>query len=145
MEIVIRVTASRVTTVQRAAMEIFLPHGGFAGYGLLGAEFVPDHSQYLTIQVATGATSVRQVNWALAALVDDVRVGLPDEYADAVLKGAGGQELLSGGVLRFAWAAHGMVGSSPMIFLRLATAVVRLISQNATLLSDEELAALLQL
>ncbi len=59
-------------------------------------------------------------------------VGLIDEYAKGVLKGVEKANELyglpSGGILRFRWAAHGIYGSSWLIFENLGGLVVRLLT-----------------
>jgi ribosomal protein L7/L12 len=57
---------------------------------------------------------------SLAGQSDEVKIGLPDEYADAVINGVARAAEAVGAParrkLRFGWAAHGLVGSSPSIF-----------------------------
>jgi hypothetical protein len=69
---------------------------------------------------------------SLALQPEDVRVGLLDEYANAVLAGvanvAGSVGAPRSALLRFRWAAHGVVGSSPWIFERLSGIVVHLLT-----------------
>jgi len=122
---------------------MFVPKGGRAVYGLLGASFTPDNVEKLVVQLAISANTEKQVDWSLAASIDEVYAGMPLEYADSVLDGVvGAEEILGSGVLRFESAAHGVVGSSPRIFRQLARDVVRLLSYKVESLSEEELTIL---
>jgi hypothetical protein len=71
--------------------------------------------------------------WALLAQkVDEVRIGLPDEYAEAVVRGAAtSAETVGAPVRRTLWfrcAAHGLVNSSPSIFELASEIVLRLLA-----------------
>ena len=84
---------------------------------------------------------------SLALQPDEAKVGLPDEYANAVIDGVSKiAETLgapSRASLRFRWAAHGLVGSSSSIFERISGIVVRLLTLPEDA-SEEQLAALLK-
>lgn len=131
-----------------AAVELFIPTGARALYGLLGADFTPAEEQLLIVQVAISGAGENTINWSLAGRVDMVFVGIPQEFAIGVLDGACSAEeirLLGPGVLNFCCAAYGHVGSSLAFFRRLSGAVVRLLASNNKLISQDELARLLQL
>jgi hypothetical protein len=140
--------ASSLPAVRRAAIEMFLPQGGYVMYGLLGAEVIPQRSGRLVAQVAVSGPAEQQLVWSLAGRIDDVRLGILREYSTSVLDGVSSTEesrSLGSGVVRFDRAAHGAVGSSPWLFQRLSAAVVRLLPLQAESLSDEDVAELLRL
>jgi len=139
-----------------AAVEVKLPKGPRTLYGLLCASFTPDRSGQCIIQVAVDTAfempinwsfpdfSREQTSWSLATRLDSVYVGLLEEYAQAVLRGTphAGQ-VLGGGLLRFYCAAHGLVGSSEVVFQILARLVVALMARPQELTRPEDLNAML--
>ncbi len=147
VEDVIEVGASAVTGVRRAAIELYLYTGPRDLYGLLGATLTPDRSGRLMLQVAASDDDGKPVDWSLASHIDDVRVGLPRQYAESVFDGAAGTHEIRGlgsGVLRFDRAAHGRVGSASIVFRQIAGSLVRLLAAGAESISVEELERYLQ-
>ncbi len=77
---------------------------------------------------------------------DEVKAGLLDEYANAVVAGVGKGAETRGvptrAAPRFRWAAHGLVGSSPSVFEKVSGLVVQILMlpKSAT---NEQLVALL--
>jgi hypothetical protein len=73
--------------------------------------------------------------------VDDVKIGLPDEYANAVIKGVAKATETVGAPtrqqLRFGWAAYGRVGSSQWIFEKASGIVLRLLMLRSGDLDDQ--------
>jgi hypothetical protein len=139
---------SPLSGVRRAAIEMLLPRGGRALYGLLGAELTPRCSGRLVVQVAVSGRTEPQFIRSLAARIDDVRLGIPDEYAVSVLDGVSRTDesrSLGPGMVRFDRAAHGAVGSAQWLFQRLSAAIVRLLAGQPETPSDEGLAELLRL
>ncbi len=73
------------------------------------------------------------------------QVGLPSEYAGAVIEGAicaHKSDPLGGGELRFDCAAHHLVDSNQRVFAALAALVTRLLQPDAASMTEEQLAAL---
>ncbi|MCC6875847.1 MAG: hypothetical protein IT378_16185 [Sandaracinaceae bacterium] len=120
------------TAVRRVAgVEINIDHGPRASYGLLGAELVDAEVDGLEVVVSLNNVGF-PLRPSLALQPDEVTIGLLEEYAPAVIAGVQ-RAIESGGVpskasLRFRWAAHGLVGSSPSIFERIGAIVVRLLT-----------------
>jgi hypothetical protein len=114
-----------------AAMEINIPHGPKASYALLGAELVDSDVEGTEVVVSVNALGFPFPS-SLALQPDEVKVGLLDEYASAVVTGIEKLAELSGlptkGALRFRWAAHRLVGSSPSIFEKVSGLVVQLLT-----------------
>ena len=111
-------------------IELTVPGGARASYGLLGAELIPADVEGLEIRV-----SVSKVGFpfrsSIAVHPDELLVGLPREYGDAVLDGASKIATTVGAptnaALWFRWAAHGVVGSSPRIFEKISGVALRLL------------------
>jgi hypothetical protein len=114
-----------------AAVELNIPHGPTASYALLGAELVDSNVDGLEVVVMVNSVGFPFAS-SLALKPDDVTVGLLDEYTSAVVAGiekAGeSRGLPTNASLRFRWAAHGVVGSSPSIFEKVSGLVVQLLT-----------------
>lgn len=106
-------------------LEVRLPRGPRAEYGLLGARFTPDDSGHVTLRVGVSGAEGATFD-SLAGSFDDVRVGLPEEYAGEVLGTLASLERLPAGVLEIHECAHGAVGSSRVLFARLAKLIAAL-------------------
>jgi hypothetical protein len=144
----IGISNAPVRTARRAAIELFKSTCGPSSYGLLGAEFVPALSDRLVIEVVASRSDGPTFLDSMAFQSDDVRIGLPGEYAEAVLESvvnAAESWLLGPGDLRFHRAAHGLAGSSPMIFKQLTAAVVHVIAAVQDQVAEQELGAYLGL
>ena len=110
---------------QAVAVEWSVPLGPFTAYGLLSARLATSAETGMKLEVMTSGREGLRYEEALASKVsEDARVGLPVEYGDAVLVSLGdtlerrGCSML--GKLVVDHAAHGLVGSSPEMFARLA-------------------------
>jgi hypothetical protein len=129
-----------------AAVEINIPHGPTASYGLLGAELVASTTDGLEAVVCVNAAG-SEFTPSLALRRDEVRVGLPDEYARAVVVGIDEMAetigLPTAATLRFCWAAYGLVGSSPWVFKELTILIVRLLTFRGCA-SESQLLALFE-
>lgn len=128
-----------------AAIEVLVPLGGRAMYGLLGGEFRPDSTNRLDVDVFV-ASAGPPFAGNLATKIDKVRVGLPAEYVEGVLDGValakGELDRLAAGKLLLNCAAHGEIGSCEVVFKHLALALVKLFNREGQALSDEELISL---
>ena len=117
---------------QSVAVEIFVPAGPRFEYALLGATVVrtAGDAEGLNVEVPENDPRGPVFPDSLAGRLDDVRWGLPAEYARAVLENVEAELLVgapAGGLVRISCAAHGLVGSSSQRFGRVARAVVRLL------------------
>lgn len=136
--------STRANAVERAisaGVEALVPRGARAEYGLLAVTFVPVTGDSVQIDVPYCTEDGPRWAESLAERLDDVRLGLPPEYAIAALASlsAAAGEHLPSGTLRVAEAAHGRVGSSQRMFARLARATVVLATMAD--LHDESLEA----
>ncbi len=130
-----------------AAIEVLVPLGPRSMYGLLGGQFKPDATGHLSVDVSVSAANERLLADSLVVKGDDVRVGLPAEYAQAVLAGValakGELNALAAGKLSINCAAHGAIGSCEAVYKHLAAILVKLFNAASLELSDEELVKLL--
>lgn len=126
-----------------AAVEVFVPAGGRFMYGLLGGEWHPDPTGQLNINVSISSSNERLFDQSLAMKNDEVRVGLPAEYSQAVLAGIefAKSELneLPSGKLSINCAAHGVVGSCEAVYKHLAAILVKLFNGVGVEPSNEDL------
>jgi hypothetical protein len=113
-----------------AVIELLIPQGPKASYALIGGELIKSDAHDFEV-FASVASDGMPYSASLASRVDEVTVGLPNEYADAVFKGA---ERIADTIgaptkaaLQFKWAAHGRVGSSPWIFEKASGLVLQLL------------------
>ena len=135
------------SVVQREylTLEAYVPRGGRAQYGLLGFDYVrgAGSSLHLDVPIAEGACN----RWldSLAAQVDDVRLGLPREFAAPVVDAMAhvAARRFPAGRLSVVEAAHGVVGSSPQFFGRVAASALSLMLDGGEL-EPGRLAALLR-
>jgi hypothetical protein len=130
---------------RRAALEIVLPRGATISYGLLGAELHPSQTGRLLYEVAVSEASGSIFEDSIAVRPEEVRVGLPEEYAPSVVEGILEAErqtpnLVSGRLLIHC-AAHGIVGSSRWLFARLARTLTKILTLESMPSSEEEAAS----
>lgn len=127
-------------------VEALLPRGARAEYGLLGLEFLPD--DLVRLQIEVPSSGMAGISWpdALAGKLDEVRLGLPKEYASAVLDtlSSAVEGRLPSGTLRIVEAAHGLVGSSPSFFGKLTRAGLELALLSESEVTDDHLVSLLR-
>lgn len=128
---------------QIIAVELFVPLGARSMYGLIGGQFEPDEKNCLTVDVRVSSSSERLLADSLASKVDEVRVGLPDEYVAAFLSGIdiaqSEPDAVTSGKLLIDCAAHGVMGSNEAIFKNLAIVLLKLLSRASADSSDSEL------
>lgn len=118
------------TMTRQVAAEILVQTGGRALYGLLGAELFSQETNELQLKVTTSRFDGPPYVSSIALPSEEVRIGLPDEYAssvvDAVLATAVSSAGLPPGKIIFNCAAHGLIGSSQQIFRALGQIIIRL-------------------
>jgi len=141
------VKPKKVVDVSRriAAIELKIPRA-FASYAFLGGELVHGDVDGLEVILPINANGDSFAP-SLALKSDEVRTGIPEEYAGAVFAGVE-RAADSTGIpvrfsLRFRWAAHGLVGSSRLIFERAAGLIVQLLALPNDV-SEQQIVALLE-
>ena len=121
--------------VNSAAIEWLVPLGPRIAYGLLGGRFIPSEQAPLVLDVVTSTSDAGQYSETLASKVsEDARIGLPMEYGKVVFNAAAdalsrSRHPLSGQII-IDHAVHGLVGSSPVMFERLASALIQIIGSD---------------
>jgi hypothetical protein len=75
------------TETRAVAIEILVPLGPRSMYGLLGCHFNPDRMGQLGVDVHVASSNGPVLPDSLATRGDEVRIGLPAEYAGAILAG----------------------------------------------------------
>ena len=134
IERVIDAPAARISK-RDATLEVLVPTGARSLYGLLGGTYEPNETGRLHIVVNVGAPKGPMFPDSLAGSLDEVHVGLPEEYSEAVLDGLVaaqlGGNLLPSGTFTVVCAAHGLVGSSSDFFGRLARGLIRALESQA--------------
>jgi hypothetical protein len=118
-----------------AAVEILVPMGARAYYGLLGGRFEPVDSGGLDVEVVLSESNGPKFpSTTSVAYFDTPRIGLPEEFATGVLAGLVGENPavagMPGGRLKFDVAAFGWVGSSHNVFRHLARLVVSVMTAD---------------
>ena len=129
----------------QAAIELFIPLGPRAMYGLLGARFVANQSGELIIEIGSTELAGDVVPDTLAMRGDIVRVGLPSEYINGVSNGI---ELalpdlakLGAGVMTVSCAAYAEISSCEDIYSKVFRMLAALLSVGDSSMSDEILIA----
>jgi hypothetical protein len=124
-------------------VEAFVPVGAMAMYGLLGMRFEPTVDTMVRIEVPHSGAG-RWWPESLAGRIDRVRAGLTHEFAEPVLDGVAGYAngRFPAGTITVTEAAQGAIGSSAVMFMRLARCALDLML-NEHPRDDEQLATLL--
>src|SRR5258708_32577560 len=142
----IAVGTERQNGLTLAGIEGSVPLGARSMYGLLGGQFKADATGHLSVDVSVSAANGRLLADSLAMKGDEVRVGLPAEYAQGVLAGvslAKGQlNALKAGKLSINCAAHGAIGSCGAVYEHLAVTLIKLFNTPSLEPSDDELVRL---
>jgi|HubBroStandDraft_5_1064220.scaffolds.fasta_scaffold151810_2 hypothetical protein len=132
-----------------AAVEVFVPLGPRSMYGLLGGGFEAGTEDNLNVDVNISGENGQTYSNSLAATGDEVRVGLPAEYAKAVITGVEftKNELNSivAGKITINGAAYGTIGSCDAVFKHLTVILVKLFNLTNLEPSDDELIKLFPL
>jgi hypothetical protein len=127
-----------------AGVELKIPRGPKTSYALLGAELAHADVEGLEVLVSVNKAGF-PLQSPLAPKPEEVRIGLLEEYPEAVIRGvekvADAVGAPTGAVMRFRWAAHGVVGSSESVFEQAGGIVARLLSLPDGA-SDERIRAL---
>lgn len=131
-------------------IEIFVPKGGRAIYGMLGGCFEPDIGSKIDIKINVLNKVLVPYNKSLAAKVDDVHVGLPRDFANAVEKALralveSDEPQLNSGKLTISVSAHGAVGSSEFVYEKLTLLLHRLFSLSDSEVCEKSIESKLQM
>ncbi|MET3208168.1 UNVERIFIED_CONTAM: hypothetical protein ABIC26_001104 [Paenibacillus sp. PvR008] len=112
------------------ALELLLSRRDMSNYAFLGVKFIPNKEKRVNISVDVSLDEDELLNDHIAMKSDNVFVGIPTEYAEAVLSTAKKviEEIsqFSSGDLEFYIGAHGEVGSSKLSFSKVAEIIIKL-------------------
>jgi len=132
---------------RRVAIEMSIPQGARSLYGLLGGELQKGQTGAFRYEVSVSTASGRPFEDSIAPSPEDARIGLPEEYAQAVVDGlseaGGASSVLPSGRMIISCAAHGAIGSSRLLFKRLARALAQILIADRLPSSEEQAAAFL--
>lgn len=136
---------TRRTTCPSVTIEMLVPMGGMAGYGLLGVLVSPGiEGKVVQLDVPWCGADTTPWHSPLVLTSEQARIGIPQDLAEAVIAGLdqGSRSRLAPSTVRVVEAVHGMVGSSPIVMSWLGRTAIEilLISDH----SDEALTALLE-
>lgn len=117
-------------------------------YGLLGGQWFPNATGEFTMNVYISSENERFFEGCLGCGNDEVRVGLPAQYAKGVMDGMdlAKTELknaFASGNLLINCAAHGNIGSCEAVFKHLTAILIKLFNTVGNDPTDEDLIKLL--
>ncbi len=125
----------------KIAVELFIPRGARFDYGLIGGELSSNESNEFLVAICH-SVGTRLLTDSLVGALDEVRVGLPLDYANAVLEGIAAEAtgtVLPAGELTVCCAAYGTVGSSVFFFRLLGKTLFRLMTGSAVPSTETEM------
>ncbi|WBW97427.1 hypothetical protein [Oceanirhabdus sp. W0125-5] len=122
------------------ALELSLPRGA-SNYALVGLRYTPTKNKVVEIKVNVSRNTGEIINDNIASQIDQVHVGIPLEYANVVLNTARSviQEIndYPSGIIEFNLGAHGLIGSSQVIFSKITSIIIKLLCKNPSIMSSE--------
>jgi hypothetical protein len=129
---------------RKISIELFIPRGGRFDYGLIGGELLPNDADEFIVTVCHSARHPHPLADSLAGALDDVLVGFPRDYADAVADGIAMADSdhasLPASNLRVCHGAYGKLGSSVFFFRLLGKTFYRMITAPAIPSEDKDMA-----
>jgi hypothetical protein len=130
--------------IDALSLEWYAPRGAHFLYGLLSATKARGPAP-ATVTIDIPPPSPISGFATPIDLLDRVELGLPPEFADSIARAAADacSTYLPEGVVVFHAAVSSRLGSSGLIFGRLAKAVVRIFGMDDALADEERLAAVL--
>ena len=124
-------------------IELLIPAGGRVFYGLLGIHYKYDLSQKISLKVNMTNKKFGILNDSLLGKIEDVYIGLPEEYLEGVYKGIEqahqDNRLNITGEINFCYAAYGLISSCNFIFQRLSYALINLLFIDKEIINKEKL------
>ncbi|WCF08136.1 hypothetical protein NDS46_28410 [Paenibacillus thiaminolyticus] len=113
------------------ALEMLLSPRDMSNYAFLGVKFIPNNDNRVNITVNVGEDEDELLNDNIAMKSDRVFVGIPCEYAEAILNTSKNviEETLQfpSGDLEFYIGAHGESGSSKFSFSKVTEVILKLL------------------
>ena len=134
------VSRSGRSAIRECAIELFVPTGAMAYYGALGATFTPQNKGVFTVRIPISKDGGKLLKTALAGKMDEVHIGLPEEYVEGILENflrVDTVQQLGAGTLLVCEAAYGNIGSSVWFFGVLSRTLSKLFLLEDVSLPDE--------
>jgi hypothetical protein len=144
-EITTTLTAEpRLKLARRAGVEVSAARD-VSSYALICGDFIPDDHGPCFVRLPVSDDSGMVLPWSLLGRYDEVRAGLPEEFAQHVLDaGSSAAELLGSGVLTLAPAAYCAGRSSQWIFSRVTSALIEIMALIPETVTSETLAEIIR-
>jgi hypothetical protein len=126
------------------ALELWIPRGPRSEYALLGAS-LDSHAKGVHVHVNC-PEDAGSWHGSLAEATDEVRQGLPNEYRESVQRAGekGASVSLAQGAITYDRAAHGAIGSSSVLFGRMAAAIVTILADRKSFSTEDQMRQILQ-
>jgi hypothetical protein len=129
------------------ALELYIPLGGRLVYGLLGAEFIKNDSDSLSVDLYPSISRFKKYNDALCGAIDDAYVGLP-EFCTKVVRTETQKYLENctnkpSGKLIYNCSAYSEVGTNQDVFQKLTIIVCRFLFSDCNFLDEEDFRGLI--
>lgn len=133
-----------INTVQsvKIALELSLPQNS-SNYALLGISYTPSDNNIIEVKINASSNTEEKVKETIVSAIDEIYVGIPLEYANAVKSAT--QSVIEeindfpNGILEFNLGAHGLIGSSNVIFSRVTYIILKLLCKNPKNMTIEEI------
>lgn len=113
------------------ALEIYYPRNA-SNYGMLGLRFIPSKSNETIIKTFVVIDNNVKFNNSLVSEYDEVYLGIESDYSEIILESAEkyilDNEIRFSGIIEFCYGAYSPVGSSPMVFSKLTTLLLGIVS-----------------
>ncbi|TCS96769.1 hypothetical protein [Hazenella coriacea] len=125
------------------ALETLFSPRQVSNYAFLGVNFTPNDGEIIEITINTSLDEGRILEDHIAFQSDEVYMGIPYEYGEAILSSV--QETLldiqtfSGGKLNFHMGAYGQVGTSQRSFSKTTEIMIRLLTINPYIADEKQL------
>ncbi len=112
------------------------------GYGLLGTEFLPEHSDQVEVKIFVSKDREKPFKSPLMGSSGWIHIGIPKIYADAILQSATAilqQISWPAGNLLFRIGAHHVMDSSPLIYAKLTQMLMNIVMKDFRILTRPEI------
>jgi hypothetical protein len=130
LEMTVQLSCPKVSENQKFALELKLPRNS-SYYALLGAEYTPNNTSELKITIYLRDESGILFQSDLG-LSEEVYQGIPTEYGNAILSSVRECIIASNwnyaGCLTVNFGAHSLIGSSELMFSKVAKILIILLS-----------------
>jgi hypothetical protein len=119
----------------KIALEVYYPRNS-SNYAFLGVEYTRNIVQKNNLLIILNVSKYKafKFNDSLVNGYDEVYSGIPEEYSNAILESVENTlatlNFVPEGTLKFNLGAYSLIGSSPMVFSKIAEILVRLLNKS---------------